>query len=436
MKVIPRDEHNVSRKNISDSALKVMSRLRGHDHQAYLVGGAVRDLLLGGHPKDFDIATDATPEEVHALFRNSRIIGRRFRIVHVRFGREIIEVTTFRGHHDSGNDGSGKAAAKRSDKGLLLRDNVYGTLEEDAVRRDLTVNALYYDAKGFTVLDHVKGLDDIHARRICIIGDPATRYQEDPVRMLRVLRFAAKLDFTIEAGTAKAIPQCAHLLGEIPSARLFDEFLKLFMAGYARATLDQLIEHGLLQYLFPETDHVLRQDARAMTLVREAMANTDRRIRQDKPVTPAFILAALLWPVAKREADHLQHRGDPANIAMHSAAQQVIAQACQHVAIPKRFSMPMREIWEFQLRLERRRGKRAAELVDHRRFRAAYDFLLLRESAGEETGGLGPWWTDFQTLPMEERLEVASKISDGAEPRNRRRKGRNRTRTRRGNANQ
>ena len=252
MKVIPRDQHCISRKNISDSALKVMSRLRSQGRQAYLVGGAVRDLLLGGHPKDFDVATDATPEEVHGLFRNSRIIGRRFRIVHVRFGREIIEVTTFRGHHGSGNEASpatGGNHSRQSDKGLLLRDNVYGTLEEDAVRRDLTVNALYYDAGKFEVFDHVHGLQDLQNRQVCVIGEPEVRYREDPVRMLRAVRFAAKLNFDIEKKTADAIPSCAHLLREIPAARLFDEFLKLFLSGYGAATLEQLLKYDLLQYL-------------------------------------------------------------------------------------------------------------------------------------------------------------------------------------------
>ena len=228
LNIISRDEHCISRKNISDGALKVMSRLRSGGYQAFLVGGAVRDLLLGGHPKDFDIATDATPEAVTDLFRNSRIIGRRFRIVHVRFGREIIEVTTFRGHHDSGDSGgdqseTGGNHSRQSASGLLLRDNVYGTLEEDAVRRDLTVNALYYDSGKFEVYDHVHGLQDLKNRTVCIIGDPEQRYTEDPVRMLRVMRFAAKLDFSIEQQTAAAIPRCAHLLGEIPAARLFDE---------------------------------------------------------------------------------------------------------------------------------------------------------------------------------------------------------------------
>ena len=417
MNVIPRDQHCISRKNISESALKVMSRLRSQGHQAYLVGGAVRDLLLGGHPKDFDIATDATPEAVNALFRNSRIIGRRFRIVHVRFGREIIEVTTFRGHHDSGT-----ATGKRSEKGgnhsrqsasgLLLRDNVYGTLEEDAARRDLTVNALYYDAGKFEVFDHVHGLQDLQKRSICIIGDPDQRYTEDPVRMLRVVRFAAKLDFSIDHHTADAIPRCAHLLAEIPAARLFDEFLKLFLAGYAAPTLDKLMQHKLLQYLFPDTNTCLSKGQAALALVQAAMHNTDQRIAQGKPVTPAFILAALLWPVVTEQSRHLKNQGEPPMVAMHNASQRAIGDAAQHLSIPRRFSQPMREIWEFQLRLQRRTGRKAAELVDHRRFRAAYDFLLLREQAGEDTGNLGSWWTDFQELPLEERLQQAASSGD------------------------
>ena len=392
-----------------------MSRLRSSGHQGYLVGGAVRDLMLGKHPKDFDIATDATPEAVHALFRNSRIIGRRFRIVHVRFGREIIEVTTFRGHHDSGEQGNSKAHSHQSDSGLLLRDNVFGTLEEDAVRRDLTVNALYYDSGKFEVFDQVDGLQDLEARTIRIIGEPEVRFREDPVRMLRVLRFAAKLDFKIEPATAAAIPQCARLLHDIPSARLFDEFLKLFLAGYARSTLDKLLEYGLLEGLFPETCEHLDDRPENLALLQAAMSNTDARINQGKHVTPAFILAAILWPVVAASSARLLDRGDAPMLAMHKAGQRAVSNAVAHVSIPKRFSQPMREIWEFQLRLQRKQGRKAAELVDHRRFRAAYDFLLLREQAGELTDELGDWWTHFQTLPFEERLSQA-------QPRNRTRK--------------
>jgi poly(A) polymerase len=418
LKVIPRDQHCISRKNISDGALKVMSRLRQADHEAYLVGGAVRDLLLGGHPKDFDIATDATPEEVHALFRGSRIIGRRFRIVHVRMGREIIEVTTFRGHHDgepSTRASKVKGPSHRSEQGLLLRDNVFGTLEEDAVRRDLTVNALYYDAANFAVYDHVHGMQDMERRSVCIIGDPDERFREDPVRMLRVARFAAKLEFDIDEDTAAAIPRCAHLLREIPSARLFDEFLKLFMSGYAERTFDELLEHNLLAYLFPDSDYELRRNSVAMALVRAAMRSTDIRIQAGKTVTPAFLLAALLWPVTERLAEQLRERGDAPVAAMHSAGQQIVAGAVTTIAIPRRFSLPMREIWEFQLRLQRGDSRKARELLQNRRFRAAYDFLLLREEAGEETGDVGGFWTEFQERPENQNLPMIDSPSDSAE---------------------
>lgn len=431
LNIIPRDQHCISRKNISDSALKVMSRLRSSGYQAYLVGGAVRDLLRGEHPKDFDIATDATPEAVTDLFRNSRIIGRRFRIVHVRFGREIIEVTTFRGHHENGPSESGQQEgggnhSRQSASGLLLRDNVYGTLAEDAARRDLTVNALYYDAGKFEVFDHVHGLQDLEKRCICIIGDPEQRYTEDPVRMLRVVRFAAKLDFSIDQNTAEAIPCCAHLLAEIPAARLFDEFLKLFLTGVAARTLDKLLEYDLLRYLFPDTSACVQHDENALKLVQAAMGNTDQRIAQDKPVTPAFILAALLWPVVSKQFNQLESSGDAPMVAMHTAAHSAIAGAVHHISIPRRFSQPMREIWEFQLRLQRRTGRKAVELIEHRRFRAAYDFLLLREQAGEDTGDLGSWWTDIQELPPEQRLQKAA--SPGGD-----RKRPKRTRTRRPN---
>ncbi len=432
MKVIPRDQHCISRKNISDGALKVMARLRQADHEAYLVGGAVRDLLLGGHPKDFDVATDATPEEVHALFRGSRIIGRRFRIVHVRMGREIIEVTTFRGHHDGeppARSGKVKGPSHRSEQGLLLRDNVFGTLEEDAVRRDLTVNALYYDAASFAVYDHVHGMQDLERRSVCIIGDPEQRFREDPVRMLRVARFAAKLEFGVDSDTAAAIPRCASLLREIPSARLFDEFLKLFLSGYAERTFDALLEHNLLVYLFPESDEALRRDPTAMALVRAAMRSTDTRIKADKPVTPAFLLAALLWPVTSKLAAQLRERGEPPVPAMHSAAQQVVASAVATIAIPRRFSQPMREIWEFQLRLQRGDSRKARELLQNRRFRAAYDFLLLREEAGEDTGEVGEFWTEFQERPENQNLpmlETPSEAGDDSGGRGRRRRPRKR----------
>lgn len=401
-----------------------MARLREMEHEAFLVGGAVRDLLLEGSPKDFDVATDATPEEVNALFRNSRIIGRRFRIVHVRFGREIIEVTTFRGHHDSVGDGAHSAqTARRSEGGMLLRDNVFGTLEEDAVRRDLTVNALYYRGDTFEVVDMVNGLEDLKRREIRVIGDAQQRYREDPVRMLRAVRFAAKLDFEIEPGSADPIHELAPLLGGIPAARLFDEFCKLFLSGHAQPVLHLLRQHGLFEQLFPDSERIAGVDPFSARLLDCAMGNTDLRIAQDKAVTPAFILAAILWPAVNERVRQLEQTGDNPGQAMHSAGQEVIADACSRIAIPRRFSMPMREIWELQGRLTKTQGKRVVELMSGRRFRAAYDFLLLREQAGEQTGGLGDTWTQLQE---EHGPIVVVPATDEPAPRRRRRGGRRR----------
>lgn len=398
---IPRDEHLVSRKNISDSALKVMSRLREQGYQAFLVGGAVRDLLLGNHPKDFDIATDATPEQVHALFRNSMVIGRRFRIVHVRFGREIIEVTTFRGHHDSEADDDAtprpQKQSKQSDSGMLLRDNVFGSLEEDAVRRDFTVNALYYCSEDFCVHDFVDGMDDLKARQIRIIGDAEQRYREDPVRMLRAVRFAAKLGFAIEADTAEPISDLAYMLESIPAARLFDEILKLFMAGQALATFTLLCEYDLIEHLFPATARELEESEYSRPLIEAAMRSTDRRIEEGKPVTPAFVLAALLWEPALQLRYDLEDAGKSPQVALQQSADSILAEQLHHIAIPRRFTAPMREIWEFQPRLlQMRRNAKAVSLLSHRRFRAAYDFLLLREESGEDLEGLGQFWTELQ----------------------------------------
>lgn len=399
--VIPRDQHPISRKWISDGALKVMYRLNNANHDAYLVGGAVRDLLLGGHPKDFDVATDATPEQVRALFGNSRIIGRRFQIVHVRFGREIIEVTTFRGHHPEGDETNHSKAGKsaksvKSAEGMLLRDNVYGTVEEDALRRDLTINALYYSVSDFAVHDYCHGADDLSNKIIRMIGDPEQRYREDPVRMLRVIRFAAKLDFQIHGDTEKPLSSMAELLYSIPSARLFDEVLKLFMSGYALKTFSLLCEYQLFQKLFPQSDLIRLADTSAQTLINQAFTNTDSRINEGKPVTPAFIYAALLWPSVVEEMKNHDLQKLAPMAAFHEAANRVIQQQQQHTAIPKRFQIPMREIWELQFRLPKNAGKRAQKLHQHPRFRAAYDFLLLREQAGEIDPGLGEWWTEYQ----------------------------------------
>lgn len=378
---------------LSKSAVAVVARLRENNYGAFIVGGAVRDLLLGKRPKDFDVATDATPEQIVALFRGARIIGRRFQIVHVRMGREIIEVTTFRGHHE----GDTSKVAAKSNKGLLIRDNVYGTLDQDAARRDLTINALYLDPLNNLILDDLNGIDDIKRRVIRIIGDPESRYREDPVRMLRVARFAAKLGFTIDSLTQTSIGNCRHLLADIPSARLFDEAIKLFMSGHATATFEQLVRHDLLEALFPEAVNALHLEG-AKELITQAMKNTDGRIARGKPVTPAFLFAALLWPAVALKSDEIVRSGSSEGSPVNAAGQQVLLSSLQRVAIPKRFSIPMREIWDLQPRLDKCSSKRAKSLLALRRFRAAFDLLLLRAEHDQTLGTVVTFWEEQQQL--------------------------------------
>ncbi len=436
--IVPRDSHNISRKHISDGALKVLARLRASGFQAYLVGGSVRDLLLGKRPKDFDIATDATPEQVRGVFRNSRIIGRRFQIVHVRFGPEIIEVTTFRGSHAPADEEDEERdrdanASRRSDSGMLLRDNVFGTVEQDAERRDFTVNALYYTTEDFSVRDYCGGIPDLQQRLIRIIGDAETRYREDPVRMLRAVRFAAKLGFDIEPGTAEPISRLAPMLGNIAAARMFDEVLKLLMAGHGEATFERLREFGLFEPLFPATHAALLGDSGELweRLICRSLHNTDQRIAAGKPVTPAFLFAALLWPALQEELQRLEASGVPEQLALQQAASSVIEELVRRVALPRRFSLPMREIWELQTRFVHRHPRRVQNLLEHPRFRAAYDFFLLREQAGEEQGGLGDWWTTISEADEEEREVMLRELarSDEAKPAGTRRRRRRKPRT-------
>ncbi len=425
--IIPRDEHEISRKFISDGALKVIARLRAAGFQGYLVGGGVRDLLLGMHPKDFDVATDAKPEQIRELFRNSRIIGRRFKIVHVRFGPEIIEVTTFRGAHSAAEDDDEQAdvpGSMRSESGMLLRDNVYGTLEEDAIRRDFTVNALYYTTENFAVYDYTGGLQDLRNKSIRIIGDAETRYREDPVRMLRAVRFAAKLDFSIERNTAEPITRLAPLLRDIPAARMFDEILKLLMAGHGLATYRLLCEYGLFEILFPATAAAIAIGLPCSDeLIDAALLNTDRRIADGKPVTPAFIYAALLWPALQQEMSSLTAQGITEQPALQQAIQTTLDRQLRHTSIPRRFSQPMREIWELQWRLPRRDSRRIQNLLEHPRLRAGYDFLLLREQVGEATSDVGQWWTEFLAADEDQRSHllrtVAPRSADGRRRRTR-----------------
>ncbi|WOB49130.1 polynucleotide adenylyltransferase PcnB [Xanthomonas hydrangeae] len=425
LRVIPRDQHTISRKDISPNALRVLYRLRESGFGAYLVGGAVRDLLVGGHPKDFDVATSATPEEVKALFRNCRLIGRRFRLAHVVFGREIIEVATFRANVD---DGSGD---RELDNGRLVRDNVYGSIEDDAIRRDFTCNALYYAIEDFSVRDYCGGFEDVQARLMKLIGDPELRYQEDPVRMLRAVRLAAKLNFDIEAGTAEPIPRLAGLLSEAAPARLFEEILKLFLSGHGVASFEGLERYGLLGALFPESAAALKSNRsgalRAMVL--EGLRNTDARVANDEPVSPAFLFALLLWPAFCRTLMGLQAQGVQPEDAQRRAADRVTLHQLERVALPRRFSLPMQEIWLLQTRFSSRQRKRVFRTLSHPRFRAAFDFLVLRQFASPDHAADVEFWREAQKSSGQElvdAIETAQADQEGEEgaPRKRRRRRR------------
>lgn len=432
--VVPRDEHTVSRRHISENALSVLRKLDSAGFQGYLVGGGVRDLLLNKRPKDFDIATDATPEELRSLFRNSRIIGRRFKIVHLRYGREIIEATTFRAPHevaveigeDSSRRGIRNLDSAHSTTGMILRDNVYGNVDEDALRRDFTVNALYYTTRDFSILDFSTGMQDLKDRKIRMIGDPTARYKEDPVRMLRALRFSAKLDFEIEEATLTPINELAYLLESISPARLFDETIKLLASGQAEATFALLKKYQPGNYLFAPTLRALLTPFRgrecAAELLQLALVNTDKRLADGKSVTPAFLYAALLWPVVQLKlALHPAAKLNPAQ-QFAQAAGSAIAEQLTYTSIPKRFTQVTKEIWELQARLEQRNRRAAESLFDHPRFRAAYDFLLLREESGENLGGVGAWWTEFQEADEEAREVFLQNLPTEQRPRRKKRR--------------
>lgn len=424
-RIIPRPEHIITRANINEAALKVLYRLRAAGFQAFLVGGGVRDLLLGREPKDFDVATDAHPEAVNELFRNSRLIGRRFKLVHVRFGREIIEVATFRGTHEEENTEQGHI-----EDGMILRDNVYGSLEEDAWRRDFTINSLYYDISDFSVVDYTGGIEDLENGLLRIIGDARQRYQEDPVRMLRAVRFAAKLGFRIHTDSELPLTELGERLEAVPPARLFDEILKLFMTGYALETFELLRHYDLFRYLFAMTDDALsRQDhGFPHMLVSKGLFNTDERVFAGKPVTPAFLFAILLWEPVREQALALQAEGVSEIQSLQIASESVIAAQVERVALPKRFSLQTREIWVMQARLKRRNGKRAERLFEQTRFRAAYDFLLLRAESGEdELKPLADWWTQYQELNTDSRASLAQQAPNSpSEPATKKRRRRRR----------
>ncbi|MDQ2069406.1 polynucleotide adenylyltransferase PcnB [Natronospira bacteriovora] len=418
---MPRPQHNVSRQHISDNALKVLHRLNKAGFEAYIVGGGVRDLLLGGQPKDFDVATNARPEEVRELFRNCRLIGRRFRLAHVLFGPEVIEVATFRALSVAEDDDRNV-----DDSGMILRDNVYGSMEEDAFRRDFTINALYYGTHDFAIVDYVGGMEDIERRSIRLIGDPEERYREDPVRMLRAVRFAAKLDFDIAPTTEAPLQYMGDRLEDIPPARLFDEYLKLFLSGQALKTFEKLHQHGLFGMLFPHTVAAFdgEQGEVMLAFVRAALANTDRRVAENKPVTPAFLIAAFLWGPIQTLAARLEVEGNSPAESLQLATRLVMERQQSRVSVPRRFGLVAREMILMQPRLERNRGRRAMRLLGHPRFRAAYDLLVLRATAGDAPRALADFWTEVQNMDERAQEEAFQVRGGGRGPRKKRRRRR------------
>lgn len=423
LNTITRQEHNISRKQISDNALKVLYRLNGAGFEAYLVGGGVRDLLLGQQPKDFDIATNATPEEIRQLFKNCRLIGRRFRLAHIMFGRDIIEVATFRGHHQEPS----KNVAQQSKEGMLLRDNVYGTIDEDAERRDFTVNAMYYSISDYAIHDYARGMEDLEDKLIRLIGDPETRYREDPVRMLRAIRFAVKLDFDIEEDTAAPIEELATLLQDIPAARMYEESLKMLQSGHGLETYHLMREYNLFQQLFPIIAEHFTEDYSSPTeqMLDLALDSTDQRIEEGKRINPAFMFAAMLWyPLQERAKLLMEQRKLSFYDAIMEASNHILDEQVRTIAIPRRHTATIREIWQLQLRLPRRSGKRAFRLMELNKFRAGFDFLEMRGEVEQgETAQLAKWWQIFQNAARNMRQAMVADLDDNeGQPKQRRRK--------------
>ncbi len=406
--VLGPQEHGIDPKLVSSNAIRVTSSLQEAGFQAFVVGGAVRDLLLGVKPKDFDIATNATPEQVKRLFRRAFIIGKRFQIVHVMFGQDLLEVTTFRG--------IGADSAPTDEHGRVLRDNTFGPQHEDALRRDFTINAMYYNPANEEVWDYHGGSADIRAKTLRIIGQPEARYREDPVRMLRVVRFAARLKFGIEPGTAAPIAVMAPLINNVPAARVFDEMLKLLMSGHALACLMQLRKSGLHHGLLPLLDVVLEQPlgAKFVTL---ALDSTDARIAAGKTVSPGFLFASLLWHQVLEKWTAYRAAGELPIPALHLAADDVLDSQTEKLALQRKIGSDMRDIWAMQPRFERRIGKTPHKLLEHPRFRAGYDFLLLRCASGEIDAEIGEWWTEFYESDEASREDlIASGAGNNAAP--------------------
>ncbi len=431
LNILTRQEHNISRKQISDNALKVLYRLHGAGFDAFLVGGGVRDLLLGQNPKDFDIATNATPEQIRQLFKNCRLIGRRFRLAHIMFGRDIVEVATFRGHHQEPS----KNVSQQSKEGMLLRDNVYGTVDEDAERRDFTINAMYYSIANYAIHDYAGGIEDLEDKLIRLIGDPETRYREDPVRMLRAVRFAVKLDFDIEEDTAAPIEALSHLLKEIPAARLYEESLKMLQTGYGLETYHLMREYNLFQQLFPAVSEFFTNsyDSKTEQMLDLVLDSTDQRVEEGKRINPAFMFAAMLWYPLQAKADELMESRNLCHYdAVMEASNYILDDQVRSIAIPRRHTATIREIWQLQMRLPRRNGKRAFRLMELNKFRAGFDFLEMRgEIEGGDTEQLAKWWHTFQNAGRNMRQAMVNDLdsADSGKPSFRRRKSGNKKRS-------
>jgi poly(A) polymerase len=420
-------EHGIDHSLVDDRALDVVHTLHDAGYEAYIVGGAVRDLLVGLRPKDFDVATNATPEQVKGLFRRAFIIGRRFRIVHVIYGRgrehEVIEVSTFRAHLDNslaeqvgGNERTSKselASMKHAvdASGRVLRDNVWGSMEHDAARRDFSINAMYYDPETQTVVDYHQGMRDVKKRVLRMIGDPATRYREDPVRIIRAVRFAAKLSglgFTLEAKTATPIKTMKALLADVPQSRLFDEMLKLLQTGHALATIAMLKQMGLEKGIYPLLDVIVA--TADQPFLQLALQDTDRRVGEGKPVAPSFLLSCVLWPDVRQGWDKRLNKGEHVMPALHDAVDAAFDSRIGDVSGRGKLGTDMREIWVMQPRFEKRVGNAPFSLIEQPRFRASFDFLRLRAQTGEVELALAEWWEKFSLASEAERHDMVEEL--------------------------
>jgi len=424
-RIIPPTAHQIPPKAVSKTALEVVQTLKQAGHEAYLVGGCVRDLLLGRVPKDFDVVTEAPPERVRELFRRCRLIGRRFRLAHVRINRDVLDVATFRAAPDAeGGDGPEGGDRSVSDAGQITRDNVYGTIETDALRRDFTLNALFYDPLDGTVIDYVCGFQHLQDRQLVSIGDPFERFREDPVRMLRAIRFSESIELHVADSVRDAITELGNLLHHVPPARMLDEVLKLFHSGHAEKVLAKLRENGLFRFLFPFTEDsfVLNE----VSLAELGMRGTDRRIIEGKPVIPAFLFACMLWDPMRADIEKLVDNGVPQRQALMTATDDILRDQSQYVSIPKRIGFIVKDIWLLQGRLEHRSMKNVKAAMEHKRFRAAYDFLLLRAETSEVARELAEWWTRIQEVEEDEQDRMIKALDirpKGARPGKRKQAG-------------